>query len=94
MVTTGTKVTPDPEVLCTDLRNGEAVLLNMETKTYYSLNETGSQIWHLMSKGHTLMEISQELEARFDVTLDRAQQCVIDLANQLVAEELVHLPKK
>ena len=89
MVTTDTKATPDLDVLSTELQNGEAVLLHLGTKTYYSLNDTGLRIWQLLSKGLTLNEISQELEAEFDVTLKQAQDCVFDLTNQLVAEELV-----
>ena len=91
MVTEDTKATPDPDALCTTLKNKEAVLLHLGTKTYYSLNETGAYIWTMMSKGLTLGEIIRDIEAEFDVTADKAQESVIDLASQLAAAELVHL---
>ncbi len=91
MLTTHTKAAPDPEVLYTRLKSGEAVLLHLGTKPYFSLNETGSQIWHLMSEGSTLGEISQELESEFDVTPERAQQSVMNLTDELVREKLAHV---
>ena len=75
----------------TELKNGDAVLLHLGRKTYYSLNETGARIWRLLGEGLTLDEISQGLEAESDVTLEHAQQCVIVLANELRAEELLNL---
>ncbi len=91
MITSETKVTTHPDVLYTELKDGDAVLLHLQTKTYYTLNETGARMWSLMFKGLTLGEISQGIITEFDVTLDRAQESVINLANELVAAELVHL---
>lgn len=91
MVTTDTRATPHPDVIYTPLDNREAVLLHLGTSTYYTLNETGAQIWHLMSEGFILGQIGEYLEREFEVTLEQAQRSVIDLANQLAAEELVYL---
>jgi hypothetical protein len=89
VMTALTKATPHPDVLDTDLPNGEVVLLHMGTNQYYSLNETGSHVWRLMGRGLTLGEIIEDLEARFDVSPDQAHQSVVGLANQLTAEHLV-----
>ena len=89
MLTMHTKATPHPEVVHTELKNGEAVLLHLDTQAYYSLNETGSRIWQLISEGQTLEEMGQALEAQYEVSFDRAQQCVIDLISDLVEQELV-----
>lgn len=84
-------VTPDPDVIFTVLENGEAVLLHLSARTYYSLNLTGSRIWELLSQGFSLEEISSELVACFEVTIQRARQCVSDLAGQLVSEGLMRV---
>ena len=91
MLTTHTKAAPDPDVLSTRLMSGETVLLHLGTSNYFSLNETGSQIWHLMSEGSTLGEISRELESEFDVAPERAQQSVMNLAGELICEKLAHV---
>jgi hypothetical protein len=83
------KFSPDPEVVFTNLKNGEAVLLHLGTNQYFSLNETGTLIWELVNNGRDLDETSQEIEAKFDVSLEVAQQSVIDLVEQLVGEKLL-----
>ncbi len=91
MLTTHTKAEPDPDVVCTRLESGETVLLHLGTTTYFSLNETGSQIWQLMSEGSTLGEISRQLESEFDVAPERAQQSVMNLTDELVHEKLARV---
>jgi len=41
------RVTQNPEVVVTELEDG-AVLLNMQTRLYYSLNDTGLAVWNLV----------------------------------------------
>lgn len=91
MPTAQTRATLDPDVVCTELGNGETVLLHLGTQAYFSLNETGARIWQLMDNGLTLGDIAQAIEAQFDVSFDRAQGCVIDLASDLANEKLVSL---
>jgi hypothetical protein len=38
-------VRPHPQVVDTALESGETVLLQLESKIYYSLNVTGTHIW-------------------------------------------------
>jgi hypothetical protein len=46
-----TVVTVNPDVVHTPLPNGEAVLLQMSTSHYFTLNTTGAQIWEMLSQG-------------------------------------------
>jgi hypothetical protein len=46
------KVPFHPEVVDTELDDGEVVLLHLESKTY-CLNLTGQRIWHRLKKGLT-----------------------------------------
>lgn len=82
---------PEPDVLCTALPNGDSVLLHLGTQTYYSLNETGTQIWQLIGQGLTLEQIWQALEARYEVTEEQARASVMELTNQLATEQLLAL---
>jgi hypothetical protein len=38
-----------PAVIATPLRDGETVLLHLDTKRYYSLNALGGQIWRTLA---------------------------------------------
>jgi hypothetical protein len=62
-----------PDALAATLSDG-AVLLNLRTKRYYSLNETGTRIWQLLLEGRTEEEIVQTLTAEYDVEATIANQ--------------------
>lgn len=88
------KAVADGDVLFTELQDGEAVLLHLETHAYYGLNQTGTRIWELIGQGVSLIEICQILCEQFDVTLDRARENVRDFMNELAAVKLVHLTRQ
>ena len=92
MLTASDKATPDSDVIVTEL-DGEAVLLNLETKLYFSLNATGVAIWKLLNEGLTLGQIGERLFQDYDVTPEKAQQCVLDLVDQLNDEKLVSVTR-
>jgi hypothetical protein len=62
-----------PDALAATLSDG-AVLLNLRTKRYYSLNETGTRIWQLLLEGRTEEEIVQTLTAEYEVEAAIANQ--------------------
>jgi len=83
------RVQPHPEVVDTALEDGETVLLQLESTTYYSLNLTGTQIWQGLKAGLSLQEISQQLQATFAVEAARADRSVLALVQELVQHQLV-----
>ena len=88
MLKASDKATPDSDVIVTEL-DGEAVLLNLDTKMYFSLNATGVAIWKLLDQGLTLGQIGERLFHEYDTTPEKAQQSVLDLVDQLEDEKLV-----
>ena len=89
MITVETRAIPVSDVIFTALKDGEAVLLHLGNQTYYTLNETGSTVWKLIGSELSLAEISQTLLEKYDVSLNQAQQAVIELVDNLAAEKLV-----
>ena len=85
-----TKATPNSEVIVTEL-DGEAVLLHLGTKMYYSLNPTGLQIWKWMEQDLALDEIGTRLQQQYELEPERARQCVLNLVNELRGEQLVNV---
>lgn len=83
-----TKATPNGEVIVTEL-DGEAVLLHLGTKMYYSLNPTGLQIWKMLEQDVALDEIGTRLQQQYDLAPERARQCVLNLVKELSGEQLV-----
>jgi Mn-dependent DtxR family transcriptional regulator len=91
MLSPGDKVNPHPNVVFTELENGEAVLLHMDSRKYFSLNESGATIWKLLEKGKTAGEISQALAEVYEVSPERAAQSVTELVNALAEQDLVNI---
>jgi coenzyme PQQ synthesis protein D (PqqD) len=89
MYTLDQRVRPHPEVVDTVLEDGETVLLQLESTTYYSLNPTGTQIWQGLKQGLPLAEISQRLQASYAVEADHAERSVLAFVHDLAQHQLV-----
>lgn len=87
------KIGARDNVVFTDLDDGSAVLLHLETKYYYSLNETGCFLWKLLDKkdGATEDEMIVELCSAFDVVPERAKEDVADFIRDLKEQGLIIL---
>lgn len=57
---------PSRSVLAAHL-DGESVLLEMNRKRYFRLNETGQAIWHALEAGRSRDALVAELIETFDV---------------------------
>ena len=80
---------PTSAVVFTQLDDGEAVLLDLQTKQYYTLNETGSQIWDHFKENRSLDEIAAALTETFDVGAEAAKEHVVAFLEELHHEGLV-----
>ena len=81
----------NPSVVCTQLQNGDSVLLHLETQMYYSLNPTGVFIWEHVDGKRTVEDISEALEQKYDISIQDAKNSVSTLINELAEEKLVFL---
>ena len=89
MIQLNQHVTPDPDVVITELEGKEAVLLHLGTKMYFTLNETGLRIWQMLNSGLTPGEISERLLREFDVSPEKAKESILNLIHELMTERLV-----
>ena len=83
-----TSLTVHPDVVDTEIDEGEVALLHLGSKTYFSLNRTGARIWECLKEGLSLEEVSARLQQEFDVDAARAQQSVLQLVDELVRHQL------
>lgn len=68
--------TPNPDVVATELSDGQLVLLNINTGEYISLNRTAALIWDGIEAGRSPATICSKLMDQFDVTEDHATDSV------------------
>jgi len=78
----------NPSVVCTELDDG-AVLLNLDSKYYYSLNETGLRIWQFIEESRSPLEIAKKLANEYEIDVEIAGACVVGLVEELEKENLI-----
>ena len=81
-------VTPHPDVQCSVL-DGEAVLLNLETGAYFTLNRVGTISWELFNGERTLTHVHAAICERFEVSEEVARQDLLSLVKHLDQEGLI-----
>lgn len=64
--------------------DGEAVLLDLASETYFGLNEVGTRVWELLESSRSLGEIATLLQSEYEVESARAESDVLDLATRLI----------
>lgn len=78
------------DALVASLADG-AVLLNLHTKRYYSLNETGTRVWGLLEREEPTERIVAALAEAYEVEEPEARRSVLALLDELRAERLIEL---
>ena len=79
-----------PEQVSCDL-DGETVLLNLKSGTYYGLNAVAARVWGLLQQPRTAAEVCAAVTDRYAVDPDRCRRDVEALLEKLVAEGLVEV---
>ena len=70
---------------------GEAVLLNLESGTYFGLDETDTSFWQVLTTTGTLQEAYDLLLAEYDVEPDDLRQDISGLLDKLIDHALVEI---
>lgn len=76
-------------VVCTEFEGGEGILVDLNTKRYYQLNETALLIWKGLEQSYTPEEIINEVLAQYAVDRGHARQSVETLLRSLISYGLV-----
>jgi hypothetical protein len=88
---TALAVVPAPNVLAAHLGD-ESVLLDLDTKHYFRLNETAAVIWRALEHSPRVEAIIRALVEEFEVTEDEARLSLEQLVDDLRSKGLVLAP--
>ena len=84
-----TNLTPGKHVVVTDFEGGEGILVDLNTKKYYQLNETAMIVWRGLEHGKTMSEIVAEIISKYEVALDKATASVQRIVDNFQTYKLV-----
>ena len=68
---------------------GEVILIDLKTGTYYSLRDTGAAVWQAIQSGAGEEGIATELRSRYDASEEEIRDAVRRLLDELEHEGLV-----
>jgi len=86
---TPTNVTTGRHVVVTDFDGGEGILVDLNTKRYFQLNETAMIVWKGLEQGKSISEIVADFTDSYEVEPDRATLSVERLLNSFQLYKLV-----
>jgi hypothetical protein len=70
---------------------GAAALLDLQTSTYYTLNEVGSRIWNLIQQPTAVSDICEDVLSRYEVDSRRCYDDVLALLRNLDDAGLIEI---
>lgn len=69
-------LTPGKHVVVTDFDGGEGVLVDLNTKKYFQLNETAMVVWKGLEQGKSVGEIADDITGQYEIALATATRSV------------------
>jgi Coenzyme PQQ synthesis protein D (PqqD) len=82
-------VRPGQHVIFTDFDGDEGILVDLNTKRYYQLNETAMLVWKGLEHGKSVSEIAADVTIEYEVTIDHATRSVERLLTNFQSYKLV-----
>jgi hypothetical protein len=80
------------DVILTEMKDGTGVLLDLRSKFYFTLNDTGVAVWKMLAAGESPdpLELAGKIAQKFDVpSVEAAEADVRALLAELTAEGLL-----
>lgn len=84
-----TNLTAGKHVVVTDFDGGEGILVDLNTKRYFQLNETAMIVWRGLEQNKSIGEIVADFTAHYEVEADRARISVQRLLDSFQTYKLV-----
>jgi hypothetical protein len=69
--------------------DGEAVILNLTSGLYFSLNPVGTRVWHLCNEHRSVHAIWEGLQREFDAPPETLRTDLLALLGDLAENELI-----
>lgn len=78
----------NPQVV-DDTIEGEVIVIDLESGTYYSLRDTSAEVWHCIKAGADEASIGDSLAERYEAPREEIASSVSRLLDELAAERLI-----
>lgn len=89
MMQTSSRFQVDEKRVTYRIIDGEAIIINLITGMYHSLDKTGAVAWALIAGGYSIDESAEVLSCRFSAPVEQVRDDLIRLVDDLVTQNLV-----
>ena len=83
------QLAPQDHIVFTEFDGTEGILVDLNTKKYYQLNETATLIWKGIEKGLPVASIANEIVRDYEVTPEAALQNVEKAVKEFETYKLI-----
>lgn len=67
----------------------EAVIIDINTGTYFSLNKIGTEFWQMLDGKQTIATLATQIANKYSVDREMVTNDMIEIAQQMIADKLV-----
>ena len=71
--------------------NGETVILDLKSESYFGLDEVGTRIWQLLQEHGDVQKTFDVMLAEFDVGEDQLKNDINALLDEMLEKGLLHI---
>lgn len=91
MVSAESRVVINASEIAAQVIDGEAIIMNLTTGVYCSMDRVGAVVWSWIERGHSVADMVDGLTSLYDVPPPQAQADLERLIDQLVQDGLVQI---
>ena len=84
------KITISEEALSQEV-NGETVILDLKSESYFGLDEVGTRIWQLLQEHGDVRKTFDVMLDEFDVEEDQLENDMSALLDEMLEKGLLHI---
>lgn len=89
MLTPATHFHLNEQEIAAKVIDGEAIIINLATGNYYSMDSVGAFTWEKLAAGRSLQEVATAISAHYEVSYEQALADVERLTAELLQESLL-----
>jgi len=67
----------------------EAILIDINTGTYFSLNEVGTEFWEMLDGGQTIEQHATVIANKYEVETSMVVDDLLELAEEMAKDKLI-----
>ena len=83
-------VSVSEDILVKELE-GEAVLLNLKTESYFGLDEVGTRMWNVLTSSNSIQDAHKILLQEYEVDQEVLIHDIENFVKRLIKEEMIKL---